>query len=97
MPGSDVLMTFAMLATAMRPIFSQIGALADLLLIALRCLMSLARLGHNASKTNPAGNHATPLSHAALRFLHWVQSPIMSALHTYRRSQIKTYHRLSGV
>ena len=42
MLGSMVLMTVAMLATAMLPTFAQIGPLAGLLLIALRCLMSFS-------------------------------------------------------
>ena len=39
---SMALMTIAMLATAMLPTYDQIGPLAGLLLIALRCLMSFS-------------------------------------------------------
>jgi MFS transporter, MHS family, proline/betaine transporter len=42
MLSSMALMTVAMLATAMLPTFAQIGPLAGLLLIALRCLMSFS-------------------------------------------------------
>lgn len=42
MLGSMALMTVAMLATAMLPTFTQIGPLAGVLLIALRCLMSFS-------------------------------------------------------
>ena len=42
MLGSMALMTIAMLATAMLPTYDQIGPLAGLLLIALRCLMSFS-------------------------------------------------------
>jgi MFS transporter, MHS family, proline/betaine transporter len=42
MLGSMALMTVSMLATAMLPTFAQIGPLAGLLLIALRCLMSFS-------------------------------------------------------
>jgi MFS transporter, MHS family, proline/betaine transporter len=42
MVGSMALMTVAMLATALLPTFAQIGPLAGLLLIALRCLMSFS-------------------------------------------------------
>ncbi len=42
MLGSMALMTGAMLATAMLPTFAQIGPLAGVLLIALRCLMSFS-------------------------------------------------------
>lgn len=42
MLGSMALMTIAMLATAMLPTYAQIGPLAGVLLIALRCLMSFS-------------------------------------------------------
>jgi MHS family proline/betaine transporter-like MFS transporter len=42
MLGSMALMTLAMLATAMLPTYAQIGPLAGVLLIALRCLMSFS-------------------------------------------------------
>jgi MHS family proline/betaine transporter-like MFS transporter len=42
MLGSMALMTVAMLATAMLPTYAQIGPLAGVLLIALRCLMSFS-------------------------------------------------------
>lgn len=42
MLGSMALMTIAMLATAMLPTFTQIGPLAGVLLIALRCVMSFS-------------------------------------------------------
>ncbi len=42
MLGSMALMTAAMLATAMLPTYAQIGPLAGVLLIALRCLMSFS-------------------------------------------------------
>lgn len=42
MLGSMALMTGAMLATAMLPTFAQIGPLAGVLLIALRCVMSFS-------------------------------------------------------
>lgn len=42
MLGSMMMMTVAMLATAMLPTYAQIGPLAGLLLIALRCLMSFS-------------------------------------------------------
>ncbi len=42
MLGSMALMTAAMLATAMLPTFAQIGPLAGVLLIALRCVMSFS-------------------------------------------------------
>ena len=42
MLSSMALMTIAMLATAMLPTFAQIGPLAGVLLIALRCLMSFS-------------------------------------------------------
>ncbi len=42
MLGSMALMTVAMLATAMLPTFAQIGPLAGVMLIALRCLMSFS-------------------------------------------------------
>ena len=42
MLGSMALMTIAMLATAMLPTYAQIGPVAGVLLIALRCLMSFS-------------------------------------------------------
>jgi MFS transporter, MHS family, proline/betaine transporter len=42
MLGSMALMTIAMLATAMLPTYTQVGPLAGVLLIALRCLMSFS-------------------------------------------------------